>query len=238
MMQGHTAVVTGATRGIGRAIACALAGGGAEVCLIGRDERRLEDVQQECHLVASSATSHPCDLSSVDEIRRLVAEIDDKPVDILIHAAGIFTQQRYEDATAEDLDHLHAINVRAPYLLTQALLPKLKERNGQVVFINSSAAEQKSKGHISAYTASKYALRAVADSVRDSVNEFGVRVMAVYPGRTATQMQEQIHALEDREYSPERLLQPEDIAQIVVDSLKLPRTAEVTDISIRPFMKG
>ena len=77
----------------------------------------------------------------------------------------------------------------------------------------------------------------MGDSLRDEVNEDGVRVLSVFPGRTATPRQERIHAGEGREYRPERLLQPADVASVVVCALELPRTAEVTDISLRPFLK-
>jgi NADP-dependent 3-hydroxy acid dehydrogenase YdfG len=82
-----------------------------------------------------------------------------------------------------------------------------------------------------------HALRALASVVRDEVNEAGVRVTSVFPGRTATPRQALIHEWEGKEYRPERLLQPEDVAAIVVAALDLPRTAEVTDIAIRAMTK-
>jgi NADP-dependent 3-hydroxy acid dehydrogenase YdfG len=103
-----------------------------------------------------------------------------------------------------------------------------------VVFINSSAGPAPRAG-IAAYAASKAALKALAESLRAEVNPGGVRVLSVFPGRTATAMQEEVHRLEGKAYEPERLLQPADVAAAVVNALCLPRTAEVTDINVRPM---
>jgi len=87
------------------------------------------------------------------------------------------------------------------------------------------------------YAATKYALRAIADSLREEVNDKGVRVTSVYPGRTSSAMQAGVHAQEGRVYRPELLMQPDDVATVVMAALSLPRTAEMTDVSIRPMNK-
>ncbi len=87
------------------------------------------------------------------------------------------------------------------------------------------------------YAATKHALRAMTDSLRDEVNPDGVRVLSVFLGRTASPMQAAIHQVEGRAYDPDRLVQPQDVAAMVISALSLPRTAEVTDISIRPMQK-
>ncbi len=104
------------------------------------------------------------------------------------------------------------------------------------MFINSSAGLRAGAG-ISQYAATKHALKAIADSLREEINAEGLRVLSVYPGRTATPMQASVHAMEGKAYHPERLMQPEDVAAVVINALKLPRSAEVTDISVRPLMK-
>jgi NADP-dependent 3-hydroxy acid dehydrogenase YdfG len=88
------------------------------------------------------------------------------------------------------------------------------------------------------YDSTKHALKALADSLRGEINRHGVRVLSVYLGRTASEMQEGIYRMEGRPYRPEILLQPDDVASVVVNALGLPRTAEVTDISIRPMIKS
>lgn len=127
--------------------------------------------------------------------------------------------------------------VQPPYLLTQALLPLVKLAQGEIVFINSSAGIH-ARDQIGAYAASKHALRAIADTLRMEVNAFGVRVLSVYPGNTATAMQEAIQDHTGKRLENQYLLQPEDIASVVIHALLLPRTAEVTDIQLRPFRKA
>src|SRR4029078_3063794 len=125
-------------------------------------------------------------------------------------------------------------NVTGPYALLRTLLPSLVESKGQIVFVNSSqalgaGAEGGQQG------ATKHALKAMADSLREEVNRHGVRVSSIYLGRTAGNRQREIFAMEGRVYKPERLIQPSDVADIVLHLLQLPRTAEVTDVTIRPM---
>jgi NADP-dependent 3-hydroxy acid dehydrogenase YdfG len=105
-----------------------------------------------------------------------------------------------------------------------------------VVFINSSDGLS-ARGQVGPYSATKHALKALADSFREEVNTEGLRVLSVYLGRTASPMQERIHAAEGKAYHPEYLVQPSDVGTMVLNALCLPRTAEVTDISIRPLRK-
>jgi NADP-dependent 3-hydroxy acid dehydrogenase YdfG len=113
----------------------------------------------------------------------------------------------------------------------------LKKGTGQVVFINSSAGLRSAAGN-GQFSATQHAFRSIADSLRDEVNADGIRVLSVYPGRTATPRMEKYYQKESRDYRPELLMQPEDIAEMVTHSLRLPRTAEVTDMSIRPMQKS
>jgi NADP-dependent 3-hydroxy acid dehydrogenase YdfG len=87
------------------------------------------------------------------------------------------------------------------------------------------------------YAATKHALKAITDSLREEVNSDGIRVLSVFNGRTATPMQAAVHAVEGRAYCPEKLIQPDDIASVVIHALSLPGTAEITDVQIRPFAK-
>jgi NADP-dependent 3-hydroxy acid dehydrogenase YdfG len=121
-------------------------------------------------------------------------------------------------------------------VLTQALLPGLRRARGQVVFINSSAALRSSATNV-LYAATKAGLKAFADGLRAEVNQDGVRVVSVYAGRTATPMQEAVHEREGRQYRPDVLLRPEDIAEVVLGALALPASAEVTDVNIRSMTK-
>lgn len=234
-LAGKSALVTGASSGIGRAIALELSVQGADLYLVGRDRQRLEGVAAEA---AAEAIVHPADLTDDDEVERLARAVEKGPggVDVLVYSHGRFSVGPAESAPVTQLDALYQTNVRCAYLLTQKLLPTLEGRQGQVVFVNSSIIAGARAG-VGQYAASKFALKALADSLRDEVNPRGIRVLSVYPGRTATPMQAAIFEAEGRRYEPERLLQPEDVAQIVISALLLPRTAEVTDIHVRPMNK-
>jgi len=231
-------LVAGGSEGIGRAIALALAARGHEVWVAARRAEPLEAVISEIRAAGGAVEGRSVDL--VDDAARagLVEEIlaGDAGLDVLVHSNGTIARGDISDAALDDFDLQYAANVRAPYALTQALLPGLIRSRGQVVFVNSSAGLIPS-ANASQYGATMHALRAVASVLRDEINAAGVRVTSVYPGRTATPRQARIHEWEGKEYRPERLLQPEDVAAIVVAALELPRTAEVTDITIRSMAK-
>jgi len=106
------------------------------------------------------------------------------------------------------------------------------------VFINSSVGLAVKRWELGQYVATKHALNAIADSLREELNPRGIRVLMLYLGRTATPMQQAVFQQEGREYHQETLLQPEDVASVVVHAWMLPPTAEVTDISIRPMTKS
>jgi NAD(P)-dependent dehydrogenase (short-subunit alcohol dehydrogenase family) len=231
------AVVTGAGSGIGRAIALALAGRGAELCLVGRRVEALEAVAEAARARGARVRCYGTDLALDADIECLGRVLGQEVgrLDVLVHSAGVIAPGPMEQVSSADFEAQYRTNLRAPYFLTQAVLPLLREARGQVVFINSSAGVV-AKGRVGPYAATKHALKAVADSLREEVNCLGVRVLTVYAGRTATPMQAAIHELEGEPYAPERLLQPEDVAATVLAALSLPRTAEVTDISIRPMI--
>ena len=234
----QVAVLTGASGGIGKAIASGLAAKGATLCLVGRNSDKLDTLSVSRQLGSTPVQRYRIDLSLDDDIQKLrkCIENDFGHLDILIHCAGAISFGPVESSRISDFDWQYRINVRAPYLLTQTLLPLLKTQKGQIAFINSSVGLI-SKKDLSQYAATKHALKAFTDSLREEVNEMGIRVLSVYPGRTATPMQEKIFGWEGKDYPPDRLLQPQDVAAVVIHSLSLPRTAEVTDISIRPMGK-
>jgi NADP-dependent 3-hydroxy acid dehydrogenase YdfG len=232
------AVVTGASSGIGRAIARKLLDDGATVCAIGRDQQALAELAGDAGApVEGRLLPYLADLAD-DEACRLVAgqiKSDHVAVDVLVHAAGAIELGGHATAPADGFDRQYQVNVRAPFVLTQAFLEPISARPGQVVFVNSSAGVRAAAG-AGQYGATKHALKALADSLRDEVNAQGVRVLSVYVGRTATPMQARVHAHEGRDYEPERLIQPDDVASMVLACLRLPATAEVTDLSIRPLL--
>lgn len=238
-LAGQSAVVTGATSDIGRAICLTLAGAGAQLCLLGRDPEALESVAKTARDLTDRVLAYRVDLavdaSVAEASARLLGEWGS--VDVLVHSAGLFEMGVHERAAIRDLDRQYQTNVRGPYALTQALLAPLRARRGQVVFVNSTVGLEARAG-VGQYASTQHALRAVADALRAEVNPDGVRVLSVYLGRTATARQARIFRLEDRPYAPELLIQPEDVAEMVVAAVRLPRTAEVTEIRMRPLVKS
>ena len=233
------AVVTGASSGIGKAIALALVAQGTRLCLVGRNRQAMEAVAANARAMAPRVLISPTDLTQDGHVERLALELQREfgQIDVLVHSAGVFSRGTLQSAPVHDLDRQYRTNVRAPYLLTQALLPMLKVRPGQIVFINSTAGLQARAG-VSQYAATKHALKAIANSLREEVNAEGIRVLSVFPGNTATPLQESICQMEGRVYQPELLLQPEDVAAVVVNTLSLPRSAEVMDVRVRPMVKS
>jgi NAD(P)-dependent dehydrogenase (short-subunit alcohol dehydrogenase family) len=238
-LRNQVAVVTGAGSGIGRSIAHALAKHGAIVFLVGRRKQLLDGVCSE--LSASGYEVHPyaCDLTNDAEIIELRDHVvaTRGRVDLLVHSAGTITLGAIAHTPVSSLDEQFRVNVRAPFLLTQTLLPLIEIGPGQIAFINSSVGVR-TKENVGAYAASKHALRAIADTLRMEVNPLGIRVVSVYPGNTATPMQSAIQLQTDQRLDPSCLLQPEDIAGALIGALTMPRTAEVTDIHIRPMRKA
>lgn len=236
-LAGQTAIVTGASGGIGRAIALALAKEGMTLRLIGRDPERLETVTMAAKALARDVGWTAVDLTRPAEIEAYVEQLRAQRIGILVHSAGLYARGAHEDRSPQEYLDLFAANVGGPMHLTQRLLPGLRAEQGQIVFINSTQGLAGS-ANVGLFAATQHAFRAMADTLRDEVNGDGIRVLSVYPGRTATSRQARIFEMEGRPYTPERLLQPEDIATMVLAALKLPRTAEVTNLTIRPMMKS
>jgi NAD(P)-dependent dehydrogenase (short-subunit alcohol dehydrogenase family) len=235
---GCIAVVTGASSGIGRAVSIALAREGAHLCAVGRNRVALAETAAAARQF-SQVRDFQIDLTLEESFKPLLAHLADAgKLDILIHCAGVIHRNLMDGSRIEDFDLQYATNVRAPYLLTQRLLPLLTAARGQIVFINSSAGLTAKRPEVGQYAATKHALRAIADTLREELNPKGVRVLSVYLGRTATPMQEALFHEEGKAYHPETLLQPEDVASVIVNALTLARTAEVTEISIRPMQKS
>ena len=238
MLNGQIAVVTGASSGIGQAIALELGRRGCTVCALGRQAAALDEVVKRLSPTAPHSKAYRADLSRDDELERVALRLqqDFPDVDILVHAAGRFSTGALGSTSVDGLDAHYRINARAPYLLTQKLLPNLISARGQIVFVNSSV-NPGANADLTQYAASKHALEAIADGLRAEVNAQGLRVLTLNPGRTASRMQEQVHASEGRMYRPEDLMQPHDVALMVAASLALPPSAEVTNLDMRPMIK-
>jgi NADP-dependent 3-hydroxy acid dehydrogenase YdfG len=238
-LKDQIALVTGASGGIGGAIASALAERGVRLCLAARDQSKLDALASLLVATSSRVDCRSTDLTKDEDIRGLARFVTDQfgRLDILVHCAGTINHGKLETTSIASLDRQFTANVRGPLLLTQLLLPLLKKPRGQVVFINSSAGltAGANTGH---FSATQHAFKAIADSLREEVNSENVRVLSVFPGRTATPRIQTLHANEGQPYKPELLLQPADVASVVLNAVSLAWTAEVTNISIRPMVKS
>jgi short-subunit dehydrogenase len=237
-LHSQRALVTGASGGIGSAIAIELARNGVEVCLSGRNRSRLLNLAATASGLVPKVIPFVGDLTRKTERKRLcrMIEVEFGALDILIHSAGAIVTGPLGEAKLEDFEKQLKINLLQPYHLTQLLLPLLRKSKGQIVFINSSIISNP-RPNIAQFAPTQHALKGFADCLRAEVNDSGVRVISVFPGRTATPRQERIFRAEGRTYCPERLLQSEDVAKTIVSALGLAATAEVTDIHLRPTLK-
>ena len=233
------AIVTGASQGIGQAIARTLAARGFHTTLCARGRAALEGVRDEIEGADGAARVEALDLGDADAIDRFAAEwlASEVALDVLVNCGGLYRRGAWDEADPADLALLLGVNVEGPYRLTRALLPALDRANGDVVFVNSSIVrgDGRGTGH---FAATQRALTGLADALRAEVNDRGIRVLSVFPGRTATPRQAQLHGDEARDYRPERLLQPEEVATMVATCVDLPETAEVTELHIRPRFKS
>jgi NAD(P)-dependent dehydrogenase (short-subunit alcohol dehydrogenase family) len=236
----RTALVTGAGSGIGRAIAVALAAEGMTIVLAGRRVDGLRATATAVGERRGRAIVASIDLASDADLETLTSQVRSAGggmLHVLVHAAATHVRGAVDELSSDELDQTIRVNLRAPMLLTRLVLPMLRAAPGDVVFVNSSAALS-SPSSSAAYAASKAALRSAADSIRQRVNEDGIRVVSIFPGRTATGMQEAMFRDEGRPYRPELLLQPDDVAAAIISVLALPRTAEVTEVHLRPAIKS
>lgn len=231
-MTGIVAVVAGASGDIGRAISQDLARAGIDLLLVGRNHERLTAVAAGLD-APERAKVVVADLAQANGIESVYNEVVRAGgVDCLVLGSGIY--ERSGDPAV--FAHQFANNVLGPYALIRRLLPFLIAARGQIVFLNSTQGLLATKG-VDQFAATQHAMKAVADSLRDEINPLGVRVVSLFLGRTATERQKAIFAAEQRVYSPNELIQPRDVASLVVCLLNVSRTTEVTDVKLRPMQK-
>jgi NADP-dependent 3-hydroxy acid dehydrogenase YdfG len=217
------ALVTGASRGIGAAVASAL-GASHDVLLGGRD---VDALARQASL--PGARPWPVELTDPDALTAATSGID--TLDVLVHSAGVAELHTLADTPASTWRRTFEVNVFAVAELTKLLLPALRAGHGHVVLINSGAGQQ-ANPNWGAYAASKFALRAYADVLR--AEEPLLRVTTIYPGRAATDMQRAVRASEGGEYQPDHYLRPESVAAAVLAAVHATPDAHLTELTLRP----
>lgn len=223
-------LITGAGSGIGEATAHRLSERGDDLVLLARDEHRAAELVEK--FPGSRALVADLDDPSALELALRRQEVPDQ-LDSILHIAGVVDLGEVAELSTELWRKTLDVNLLAPAELTRLLLPALRAARGHVVFVNSGAGLSASPGW-AAYAASKHGLRALADSLRGEERGNGVRVTTIYPGRTATAMQERVHEQEGKEYDPSAWISPESVATAILTALDLPRDAEITDLTVRP----
>jgi NAD(P)-dependent dehydrogenase (short-subunit alcohol dehydrogenase family) len=230
------AIVTGATSGIGAAVAQALGASGVRVFLVGRNAQKLAAAVRRipARQLAGSAVA---DLRALADIRGLLDEFSRRSprLDVLVHCAGEYEWSEPGSLDSKSFDLLFAVNVRAPYLLTQGLTPLLARVHGQVIILNSSVVKSAGQG-VAVYKATQHAIQGFTDSLRQDLNRRGIRVSSLFPGRTATPRMRRIYAREGKSYRPAKLLSAKDVAQLVLTLTQLPPRMEITDVHLRSVM--
>ena len=223
-----THLLTGAGSGIGAVLAQRLLERGDELTLVARSESRAHDLRTEL----GDATVLVADLADPASLEALADRLPDR-LDSLVHGAGIVELGAVSELSTHAWQEQVAVNLVAPAVLTRLALPALRAGRGTVMFVNSGAGLTANPAW-SAYAASKHGLRALADSLRGEEAEHGVRVTSVYPGRTATPMQEKVHAQEGREYDAGDWIDAGTVVEAILHVLDLPADATVSDLTSRP----
>jgi 3-oxoacyl-[acyl-carrier protein] reductase len=229
-LEGRVVLVTGAGRGIGRALAHAFAGAGAKVALLGKTKKNLLEVQKELKDSGASTFVVAADVADEGAVSRAVAAVEQQlgPVDVLVNNAGIFAAAPVEKMDAVVFDRVLAVNLRGPFLMSRAVLPGMKSRKrGHIVNISSTAGRRGFAGG-GAYCASKFGLAGLTEAMRYEARASDVRVSCVFPSTVDTSLGKKA----GMDFNRESAIQPEDIAKAVVSLVAMDDRAMVTALEI------
>jgi NADP-dependent 3-hydroxy acid dehydrogenase YdfG len=223
------ALITGASKGIGRATALKLAHEGVEILATGRNVPDLESLKDEVMGAGGKCQIHPAELNSESDLDVLFHEIkkSGKILKLLVHSAGVAKVGKVEEMKKTDWQDVIETNLSVPFYLTQRCLP-LMENGSQIIFINSRAGKQ-TFSEWAAYCASKHGLRAMADVLRAEVSVKGIRVTTIYPASVDTPMQTAL----PYDWDTSKMMQPEDVARAVIDCFKQPANVIITDLELQ-----
>ncbi|MBR9976015.1 MAG: SDR family NAD(P)-dependent oxidoreductase [Bacteroidetes bacterium] len=231
-LAGRVAMITGASSGIGRALTLMLLREGVHVVATGRNKERLSALREEANGLPGSLLTSVADVTDETQMQRVLdeaAQVYGAP-DIVVANAGFGILKPMTEMRTEEFDSVIAANVRGVWLTLRHSLPAMIERGGGDMIIVSSLAGKNGFAGGTAYAASKFAVRGLAQSLMLEVRERNVRVASIFPGSTDTRF------FDDTPMSPDRekILAAEDVAQAIVDILRSPRRALLSEIDIRP----
>lgn len=219
-IKNKVALITGGGRGIGRATAIELAKEGVNVGLVGRTLENLEKVKAELQAYGVNVAVAAADVTNLDEITTAVESIKSElgPIDILLNNAGISKFGGFMELTPEEWTNIIDVNLKGVYYTTRAVLPEMIERQtGDIINISSTAGER--GGPVtSAYSASKFGVIGLSESLMQEVRKHNIRVSTMTPSTVATEMAAELNLTDG---NPEKVMQPEDLAELIVIQLKL-----------------
>lgn len=229
----RVAVVTGATSGIGRAIASALGRAGCRLAICARTEEALERTAEELAADGAEVLALATDVSREEDVDRFADRVlaDMGPVSVLVNNAGVGRFGRIDHLDPEDYDAVFGPNVRGVFLMTRAFVPEMvDEGDGVIVNVASLAGKNHFAGG-SLYAASKHAVLGMSKCMMLDLREHGIRALAVCPGSVDTAFFDAQDA-----FDPDRskILAPEDVAELVVDAVRLSDRGTVSEVEIRP----
>lgn len=230
-LKDKVALVTGAGKGIGKAIAIALAKEGVHVGLIARTEKDLQDLASELINLGVKSIIAPADISNINAVNWAVEKIENGlgPIDILINNAGTGTFGKFLELSPEVWEQQIKVNLFGVYYTTRAVLPNMMKRlTGDIVNISSTAG-LKGAATTSAYSASKFGVMGLTDSLMQEVRKYNIRVTAMAPSTVVTDLAHSANLINNNE---DRLMHPEDFAELIIAQLKLNRRVFVKDSSI------
>ncbi|MFP3720706.1 3-ketoacyl-ACP reductase [Niallia circulans] len=236
-LKGKVAFITGAGRGIGKAVAVALANEGVNVGLLARTEGALQEVAKEVEALGVKAAYATVDVSSLEEVEQAISTLTNElgKADILINNAGIGKFQSLLDMSPEEWKQIIDVNLMGPYYVTKAVLPQLIEKNGGDIINISSTNGLNGAATSSAYSASKFGLIGMTESLAQEVRRNNIRVTSLTPSTVATELAVKTDLIKG---DAEKYMQPEDISELIVSQLKLhPRiyVKTATVLGTNPF---
>ncbi|PQL93059.1 3-ketoacyl-ACP reductase [Apibacter adventoris] len=231
-LKGKKALVTGGSRGLGKAIALALAAEGVEVAITGRNEKSLKETTKELQTRGIKTMYSVFDISNFQEVEFSLKKLqnDFGTFDILINNAGIAAFGSFLDMPEKEWMNIVQTNLFGPYYVSKIILPSMVEKKGGDIINVSSTAGLKGGATTSAYSVSKAGLISLSESLMFEMRKHNIRVTTLTPSTIASDMS--VKELKITDGNPEKVLQPEDFADLVIDILKLNKRALLANASL------
>jgi 3-oxoacyl-[acyl-carrier protein] reductase len=230
-LKGKNALITGAGKGVGKAVAIALAQEGVNVILTARTTADIENTANEVKQYGVKALAITADVSDINSVNAAVekALAEFGTIDILINNAGIGKFGKFLELTPDDFEHIIKVNLFGTYYATRAVLPGMVEKQAGDIINISSTAGLKGGAVTSAYSASKFAVMGLTESLMQEVRKYNIRVTALTPSTIATDMAKDLNLTDG---NPDKVMQAEDFAELIVAQLKLNRRVFIKESSI------